>query len=386
MRRTVPHEDHRRILSTWRCVVRLTFITGTPRSVQLGSGTYVGIEVLRRTLEALGHQVRMVIPRSTHAPFGLTAWRLGFNVALAARYRSTSDLTVGFDMDGFLLPPRRTGPYLVSIKGVLADELTFERGAVRRLLALQAWCEARNVRRSPRVITTSHYAASRIAEHYAVSPERIRQVPELIDLERAGGRSETVAELAAAPAAGGEPMLLAVAHLYPRKSIADLLRAVALLPPRWRHVRLHVVGLGPEWARLQALTDQLGLRARVSFLGHISRARLAVEYRQCAIFCLPSRQEGFGIVYLEAMAAGRAIVACQAAAVPEIVEDGVTGLLTKPGDPTALAGALTELLDDPARRARLGEAGRERVRDYAAPVVARRFLEVAEEARAYGSS
>jgi glycosyltransferase involved in cell wall biosynthesis len=254
---------------------------------------------------------------------------------------------------------------------------------VRRLLALQSWCEARNARRSPCVITTSRYAASRIAGYYGVAPGRIRQVPELIDLESAG---ETIAERGAAPAAGREPVLLAVAHLYPRKSIADLLRALALLPPRWRHVPLHVVGLGPEWERLQALTDRLGLRPRVTFLGHVSRARLAAEYRGCALFCLPSRQEGFGIVYLEAMAAGRAIVACRAAAVPEIVEDGVTGLLTRPGDPTSLAGALTELLDDPARRARLGEAGRERVRAYAAPVVARRFLEVAEEARAYGSS
>lgn len=363
--------------------MRLTFITGTPRSVELGSGTYIGIEVLRRTLETLGHQVRLVVPRSTRAPFGLTAWRLGFNVALAARYRSEADLTVGFDMDGFLLPPQRTGPYLVSIKGVLADELTFERGAVRRLLALQSWCEARNIRRSPCVITTSRYAAGRIAGYYGVTPGRIRQVPELIDLE--AWRPE-LSESAVGPAAGNEPALLAVAHLYPRKSIADLLRALALLPPRWRYVRLHIVGVGPEWARLQALTDQLRLRARVTFLGHVSRARLAAEYRRCVLFCLPSRQEGFGIVYLEAMAAGRAIVACRAAAVPEIVDDGVTGLLTKPGDPTALAGALTELLDDPARRARLGEAGRERVRDYAAPVVARRFLEVAEEARGYGSS
>lgn len=171
----------------------LIFVTGTPRSVQLGSGTYVGIEVLRRTLERLGHQVRLVTPRSARAPFGLTAWRLGFNVALAARHRPDGDLTVGFDMDGFLVPPWRTGPYLVSIKGVLADELTFERGAVGRLLALQAWCEARNVQRSCLVITTSGYAADRITTHYAVAPGRLRQVPERIDLAR------WRAELAAAP-------------------------------------------------------------------------------------------------------------------------------------------------------------------------------------------
>jgi glycosyltransferase involved in cell wall biosynthesis len=356
--------------------VRLTFVTGTPRSVRLGSGTYVGIEVLRHTLEGLGHEVRLVAPRSMRAPFGLTAWRLAFNVALAASYRADCDLTVGFDMDGFLIPQSRAGPYLVSIKGVLADELTFERGAVRRLLALQAWCEARNVRRSPLSITTSRYAADRISSCYGVTPNRIRQVPELIDLER------WRAQLAAAPPVATEtPVLLAVAHMYPRKSLDVLLRAVALLPRRWRHVRLHLVGVGSEWSRLHALTKDLDLQDRVTFLGHVSRARLAAEYQQCVLFCLPSRQEGFGIVYLEAMAAGRAVVACHAAAVPELVEHGVTGLLVKPGDAKALAATMTDLLDDPARRAELGAAGTERAARYAAPVVAQRFLEVAEEAR-----
>lgn len=356
--------------------MRLTFITGTPRSVRLGSGTYVGIEVLRRSVEGLGHQVRLVTPRSVRAPLGLTAWRLGFNLALAVRFSTAVDLTVAFDMDGFLVPAAHTGPYLVSIKGVLADELTFERGAVRRLLALQAWCEARNVQRSPLVVTTSRYAAERIAARYAVAPRRLREVPELLDLAR------WQAALADAPApSAGDPPLLAVAHLYPRKSVDTLLQAMTLLPARWRHVRLHVVGVGPELARLQALARRLGLAERVAFLGHVSRARLVAEYRRCALFCLPSRQEGFGIVYLEAMAAGKAVVACRAAAVPEVVEHGVTGLLVNPGDPLALAAALADLLDDPLRRAALGEAGAARARRYDAPAVARRFLEVAEEAR-----
>ena len=356
--------------------MRLTFVTGTPRSVRLGSGTYVGIEVLRHTLEGLGHEVRLVTPRSARAPLGLTAWRLGFNLALAARYRGDSDLTVGFDLDGFLVPPSHSGPYLVSIKGVLADELTFERGAVRRLLALQSWCEARNVRRSPLVITTSRYAANRIASCYGVTPDRIRQVPELINLER------WRAELAAAtPSANDEPVLLTVAHMYPRKSLDVLLRALALLPRRWRHVRLHLVGVGPEWSRLHTLTERLGLQGRVQFLGHVSRARLAEEYRQCVLFCLPSRQEGFGIVYLEAMAAGKAVVACRAAAVPELVEHGVSGLLVESGDAKALAATLADLLDDPVRRAELGAAGMERAAGYAAPVIVRRFLEVADEMR-----
>ncbi len=357
--------------------VRLTFITGTPRSVRLGSGTYVGIEVLRRTLEQQGHHVSLVVPRSASTPLGLTEWRLRFNVTLAARYSPNADLTVGFDMDGFLIPPYRMGPYMVSIKGVLADELTFEHGVVRRLLALQAWFEARNVWRAPLVITTSAYASQRIATHYGVPLSRIRIVPELIHLER--WRRE-FAEVASPPPA--EQVLLTVAHMYPRKGHDTLLRAVALLPPRWRHVRLHLVGIGPEMSRLKTLAQQLEIADRVLFLGHIPRAQLVMEYRRCALFCLPSRQEGFGIVYLEAMAAGKAVVACDAAAVPEVVEHGATGLLVRPGDPAALADVLATLLDNPTTAARYGAAARERVARYDAPLVARRFLQVAEESSA----
>lgn len=353
--------------------MRLAFITGTPASVRLGSGTSVGIHVLHRALEDLGHKVTLVAPRSDRAPLGLTAWRLGFNAVLVARPLPPADLVVGFDMDGFLGPVARSAPYLVSIKGVLAEELTFERGLVRRLLQLQSWCEARNVRRASLVATTSRYAAGRIAQHYGARPSRLRVVPEPIDL--AAWRSL----LGEAPVADEAPTILAVAHMYPRKSLDVLVRATALLPERWRAARVRVAGVGPERERWQALARALGLAGRVTFLGHVARAQLAAEYRGCAIFCHPSRQEGFGIVFLEAMAAGKPIVACRSAAVPEVVLDGQTGLLVAPGDPAALAGALTSLLDDHSLRQRLGEAGRRVVERYDAPRVAREFVGVCEE-------
>jgi glycosyltransferase involved in cell wall biosynthesis len=313
-------------------------------------------------------------------PLGMTARRLRFNVELAIHARSAGvagrpDLTVGVDMDGFLLHPWHTGPYLVAIKGVLAEELTFERGLVRRLLALQAWCEARNVRRSSLVTTTSRYAADQIGRHYVVTGRRLRIVPELIDL--AAWRNA----IANAPDAdpGAPPRILSVAHMYPRKSLDVLLRAVALLPERWNKVELRLIGIGPEQARWQSLALMLGLGDRAHFLGHVPREQLAAEYRRCALFCLPSRQEGFGIVFLEAMAAGKAVVAAAASAVPEVVIDGVSGMLVPPGDVAALAQALTKLLDDPDHRARLGAGGRELVEQYDAPRVAARFLRVAEE-------
>ena len=110
------------------------------------------------------------------------------------------------------------------------------------------------------------------------------------------------------------------------------------------------------------------------FLGTIPRRELVERYRRASIFCLPSRQEGFGIVFLEAMASSKPVVAALAAAIPETVVDGETGILVHPDDPGALAQALLELLSDPERCRSLGEAGRSRVEQYRVDKVALSFL------------
>src|SRR2546425_915597 len=91
------------------------------------------------------------------------------------------------------------------------------------------------------------------------------------------------------------------------------------------------------------------------FLGEIERTALAVEYVSAHCFCLPTVQEGFGIVFAEAMAAGLPVVACRAAAVPEIVEDSRTGLLVSPGSPDELAMAMEKLLVNEGLRKRSEE-------------------------------
>src|SRR5262249_30541396 len=107
----------------------------------------------------------------------------------------------------------------------------------------------------------------------------------------------------------------------------------------------------------------------------VSFETLAEEYRSADIFCLPSVQEGFGIVFLEAMAAGLPIVACEAAAMPEVVVDGECGVLVPPLDVPVLAFALDRLAGSPEERRRLGAGGRDRVEQFDAPVVAEKFLE-----------
>ena len=349
--------------------MRLIFATSTPTNVQGGSGTFVGISVLAAALRRAGHDVRLVAPGFRHSPLGHTLKRLRFNLVLGRRVAiHCPDAAVGFDLDGFLLSRPTPYPFAVSIKGVLADELTFERGFTRRLLAFQSLCEHANVRGDVPVLATSDYAARRIGQHYGVPAGRRHIVPEPIDLDR------WQAALSATAAVPTGDTILTVCHLYPRKRVGVL---IAAMPRILRHrpdARLRIVGVGPEFGRLRAQVAALGLRESVELLGHIPFAQLCAEYRRAAIFCLPSVQEGFGIVLLEAMAAGLPIVACQAAAVPEVAPDGEVGRLVPPDDPAALAAALVELLERPERRKALGQAGQERVQRYRADAVAADFL------------
>jgi glycosyltransferase involved in cell wall biosynthesis len=178
----------------------------------------------------------------------------------------------------------------------------------------------------------------------------------------------------------GPPAVLTVAHLYPRKNIGVLLHAYARLRAAGVPFQGWIVGDGPCRRVWERLRDDLSLRDRVEFLGTVSRRELADRYRRAAVFCLPSRQEGFGIVFLEAMAHARPIVAARAAAVPETVADGEVGILADPNDPEAFAQALATLLEDRDLGRRMGQAGRRRVEFYRADRVSARFLDAVQEA------
>jgi glycosyltransferase involved in cell wall biosynthesis len=343
-------------------MARLIFVTSTSSTVAGGSGTWVGISGLRDAIGGLGHEVLMSMPAGVRTT---TLSRILFNIRIRKQLQSIhADAIIGFDLDGVFVP--RGGPlHVASIKGVLADEATHERGIERSALKVQAWLEARHVRRADRVITTSMYSADRIASFYGIDRERIAIVPELIDLD-AWDRA-----LEPAPREEGPPRILTVAHLYPRKGVDTLLRAFASVPGE---AHLRIVGTGPERERLKELSHTLGMADRVHFLGHLPFIALVAEYRNATLFALPTEQEGFGIVFLEAMASSLPILATRVAAVPEVVSEGVTALLANPGDEATLAQMLELLLDDAALRKRLGDAGRAHVSRFAAPVVARQFL------------
>lgn len=353
---------------------RLAFVTSTPLSVAEGSGTYVGISQLARALERRSIRVQMHAPAWRWPSY--TAQRILFNLLAGRRLRiGQADWVVGFDLDGFHYGRKKTVPYIASIKGVIADELTNERGIVRAMLRVQATCERLAVRRADAVVSTSRYSRQRIVQAYGVPAAKVVIVPELIDLSAWTAEALPHGEMGADP-----PAILAVAHMYPRKNLGLLLKAFARLRDAGVPFRGWMVGDGPSRRAWERLRDSLALQDRVTFLGTIPRRQLVERYRQAAIFCLPSRQEGFGIVFLEAMACGKPIVAARAAAVPETVADGETGFLVDPDDPEALARSLTALLRDPDLRQGMGEAGRRRVERYRADRVAGLFLETVQSA------
>jgi glycosyltransferase involved in cell wall biosynthesis len=343
--------------------MHIAFLTSTPLDIARGSGTWTGISTLARAVRALGHEVELIAPKVRLPVYTLE--RIVFNEGLRRRDWTLFDVVAGFDMDGYRIAGRHGAPHLAAIKGVIADEMRFERGMTRRTMAVQAACERAHVRRADLVITTSRYAAGRIRELYGFAAEP-RVVPEPIDL---ASWRELFGRNAAAPDPG-RFTVLSVCRFYPRKRLDVLMGAAARLRQRITGLEVRIVGRGPEEARLRALARDLGLGGVVTWLGDVSPETLAREYNRADVFCLPSVQEGFGIVFLEAMAAGKAIVAARAAAVPEVVPHAV---LAEPGSEESLAAALAALYDDPARRARIAEAGRAAVAAFDAPRVARQF-------------
>jgi glycosyltransferase involved in cell wall biosynthesis len=156
--------------------------------------------------------------------------------------------------------------------------------------------------------------------------------------------------------------------------VDTLVRAAAILRGRIPGLAVRIVGDGPHAAPLGRLARELEVGDTVHWLGDVPRSQLAAEYNRADVFCLPSVQEGFGIVLLEAMAAGKPIAASRAAAIPEVAPHG---LLVEPENPEALAAALETLYRLPEQRAAIGAEGLRLVRAFDAPRVARLFLEAA---------
>ena len=152
--------------------------------------------------------------------------------------------------------------------------------------------------------------------------------------------------------------LLFVGRLSAAKGVPVLIDAMARLGRSHPETRLTLIGDGPDRAALEARAAEAGLSDRVAFAGYRDEHGVAEALAGTDIFVLPSFAEGLPVVLMEALAARCAVVTTRIAGIPELVRDGETGLVVPPGEAEALAQALARLLDNPALRRRLAEAGR----------------------------
>ena len=279
---------------------------------------------------------------------------------------------VHFTFDYPSIPPVLGGvrvPVLATVHHLhIAEALGAMRGGRGVISGLPVACrdflfslmELALVRQADAVVAVSVFTQRSLGDYLKVRPERTRVVrngARLEDLYRARdtGKARLMFVL------GDSPFLLYVGRLERSKGLERLLGALPLVKKRAPSCRLVVVGSGrgsyPGKLRMRAA--ELGVEESVTFTGRIDRKDLCELYAASVALVLPSLMEGFGIALIEAMAAGKPCVASRVGAVPEVVEDGSTGLLVPPGDEEALAEAALRVITSPDAGAAMGKKGRE---------------------------
>lgn len=223
------------------------------------------------------------------------------------------------------------------------------------------------------IICCSDHVARHVTTVGRAPADRVRRIYYGIDLARPvdlgnDRRAEVRRDLGAPDRA---ELVLGVGRLDPQKGWPDLLDAFARVIAIRPHAHLAIVGAPQQGG--EDFVGELHRRAGAPDLaGHVTfagaRRDVPLLMASCDLFALASRWEGFGLVFAEAMAAARPVVATRVSAVPEVVEDGVTGLLVDPGDVAGMAAAIARVLSDRPLAGRLGVAGYRRVRErFAAP-------------------
>ena len=255
-------------------------------------------------------------------------------------------------------------PLVVTLQGELTMDAQklFERSALARDIM------RRSLRRADAITGCSQQTLSE-AETFFGEPfgQRGRVVYNGI----AAGETDNVI-----PFAHPRPYILAIGRHVPQKGFDVLLYALKRAVEQGHPYDLIVAGDGVDHGTLKILADRLDLRDRVTFPGRVDHAVAIRLFAGCELFVLPSRHEPFGIVNLEAMAAGKAIVATRVGGVPEIVTDEENGLLVPPEDPVALADAICRVMEDEVLRRRLGDAGRAKAGQFTWDRIADEYLRI----------
>jgi glycosyltransferase involved in cell wall biosynthesis len=237
----------------------------------------------------------------------------------------------------------------------------------------------RGLGRMDRVLCVSRFTRDRLMERHRVPEEKTLLFPNTArvspsDKNGCGRPAEW----------GASRIIFTLSRLWPEERYKKIDRVIEAMPSVLKSVpdALYVIaGEGGDRPRLERLARDLGVGERVIFTGALSEEQVKACYEACEMFVLPSLGEGFGIVFLEAMACGKPCVGAAAGGVPEVILDGRTGILVQPDHAGSVAEALVRLLQDDTRRHSMGRAGRERfVSEYAPDRFRERLVRLTDRA------
>lgn len=338
----------------------------SPYDLDTPGGVQAHVEHLADALRARGDEVTVLGPqRSVQVPFNGSVAPIGLGPAVGRRIRAQ---LAGFDPEVIHVHEPLV-PWVgiaAATSGLAPTVATFHAwSARRRLYRLGRPLGRRVLAGLDAALAVSDAAASYHAAALGVPPGRFRIVPNGVEVAAFAD-----AEPLPGVADPTRPTLLFVGRLEPRKGLETLVRAFTLLKSQHPDLRLLVVGEGSERERCQSLLPAR-LRADVVFLGRLGGDDLPGIFAACDVFVSPAHGgESFGIVLLEAMAAGRAVVASDIPGYRSVMTDGRQGRLVPPRDPAALAGAIGALVANPALRHAAGAEGRRTVTRYDWQIVA----------------
>jgi len=232
------------------------------------------------------------------------------------------------------------------------------------------------------VLAPSKYTADHVAADQGVAGEKIKVLPWALDPQFEA--LAVGATKGAAPAKFPQGQVVLTVGRWRKderyKGMDTLITALPRLLPRYPELQLVAVGEGDDRAWLEDLAEETGVERHVHFLSGLSYAELAACYGHCEVFALPSSGEGFGLVYLEAMACGKPVIGGAHGGAPEVIDDGKTGYLVPHGDAAQLATALETLLADAGLREEMGRRGKQRVEnEFRFSVFAKSFRKILRE-------
>jgi glycosyltransferase involved in cell wall biosynthesis len=296
-------------------------------------------------------------------PYGVSLWRASGRSDVMHVLANSGWAWHLFAAPALWIGRLRGVPVVVNYRGGLADDF----------LAAAPTHVHRSLRRAALRVTPSDFLRRVFARH-GLDAEVI---PNIIDLERFGACLAHPRE--------GPPHIVVARNLEPIYGLDTAIRALALLRQWHPQARLTLAGSGPQREELQALAASLGVGEAVSFPGRVDHADMPALYAQADVALNPSTVDNMPNSVLEAHASQLPLVSTNVGGVPDIVDDGISGLLVPPGDAAAMAQALRRVLDDTVLAASLVHAGRSKVQAYAWPQVRQQWLMAYRRACAQGA-